>query len=151
MAHDGKPQSQTLGTGTAAQQGGQPVTRQLAAIADCEDQAPRLPAGIDANRCAAMLAGVAQQVVEGEIEPVEGERQSHLPLKAEGGAMPLASQGEPLGETDRYPLILESLCRQIVAARLCQLMQTGDTAQQLPHALLGGRGAAGRNRGAAPH
>ena len=87
-----------------------------------------------------MLAGVAQQVVEGEIEPVEGERQSHLPLKAEGGVMTLASQGEPLGETDRHPLILEGLCRQIVATGLRQLMQAGDTAQQLTHALLGGSG-----------
>lgn len=87
-----------------------------------------------------MLAGIAQQIVEGEIEPVEGERQSHLPLKAEGGAMPLAGQREPLGQTDRHPLILESLCCQIVATGLRQLMQTGDTAQQLSHALLGGRG-----------
>ena len=140
MAHDGKPQPQTLGTGTAAQQGGEPVTRQLAAIADREDQTPRLPAGTDPNRCTAMLAGVAQQVVEGEIEPVERERQSHLPLKAEGGVMPLANQGEPLGQTDRHPLIFESLSRQIVATGLRQLMQAGDTAQQLTHALLGGRG-----------
>ncbi len=87
-----------------------------------------------------MLAGVAQQIVEGKVEPVEGERQSHLPLKAEGGTMPLAGQGEPFGQTDRHSLILEGLCRQIVTARLCQLMQTGDATQQLTHALLGGRG-----------